>query len=35
MYVQHSQDPQPLPEGLIKQTVANAHAALDKAPNLH
>ena len=35
MYVQHSQDPQPLPEGLIEQTVANAHAALDKAPNLH
>ena len=26
---------QPLPEGLIEQTVANAHAALDKAPNLH
>lgn len=35
MYVQHSQNPQPLPEGLIEQTVANAHAALDKAPNLH
>ena len=35
MYVQHSQEPQPLPEGLIEQTVANAHAALDKAPNLH
>lgn len=35
MYVQHSQDPQPLPDGLIEQTVANAHAALDKAPNLH
>ncbi len=35
MYVQHSRDPQPLPEGLIEQTVANAHAALDKAPNLH
>lgn len=35
MYVQHSQDPQPLPEGLIEQTVANAHAVLDKAPNLH
>ena len=35
MYVQHSQEPQPLPEGLIAQTVANAHAALDKAPNLH
>ena len=35
MYVQHSQKPQPLPEGLIEQTVANAHAALDKAPNLH
>ena len=35
MYVQHSQDPQPLPEGLIEQTVANAHATLDKAPNLH
>lgn len=35
MYVQHSQEPQPLPEGLIERTVANAHAALDKAPNLH
>ena len=35
MYVQHSQNPQPLPEGLIEQTVANAHAALDKALNLH
>ena len=35
MYVQHSQNPQPLPEGLIEQTVANAHAALDQAPNLH
>ena len=35
MYVQHSQEPRPLPEGLIEQTVANAHAALDKAPNLH
>lgn len=35
MYVQHSQNPQPLPEGLIEQTVANAHATLDKAPNLH
>lgn len=35
MYVQHSQNPQPLPEDLIEQTVANAHAALDKAPNLH
>ena len=35
MYVQHSQNPQPLPEGMIEQTVANAHAALDKAPNLH
>lgn len=35
MYVQHSRNPQPLPEGLIEQTVANAHAALDKAPNLH
>ena len=35
MYAQHSQNPQPLPEGLIEQTVANAHAALDKAPNLH
>ena len=35
MYVQHSQNPQPLPEGLIEQTVVNAHAALDKAPNLH
>ena len=35
MYVQHSENPQPLPEGLIEQTVANAHAALDKAPNLH
>lgn len=35
MYVQHSQEPQALPEGLIEQTVANAHAALDKAPNLH
>ena len=35
MYVQHNQEPQPLPEGLIEQTVANAHAALDKAPNLH
>ena len=35
MYVQHSEEPQPLPEGLIEQTVANAHAALDKAPNLH
>lgn len=35
MYVQHSQNPRPLPEGLIEQTVANAHAALDKAPNLH
>ena len=35
MYVQHSQEPRPLPEGLIEQTVANAHAGLDKAPNLH
>ena len=35
MYVQHCENPQPLPEGLIEQTVAKAHETLDKAPNLH
>ena len=35
MYVQHSENPQPLPDGLIEQTVAKAHETLDKAPNLH
>ena len=35
LYVQHSADPQPLPDGLIEQTVQAAHDALDKAPNLH
>lgn len=35
MYVRHSETPQPLPDGLIEQTVAAAHTALDKAPNLH
>ena len=31
----HSENPQPLPDGLIEQTVAKAHETLDKAPNLH
>lgn len=35
MYVQHCENPQPLPESLIEQTVAKAHETLDKAPNLH
>jgi len=35
MYVQHCENPQPLPEGLIEQTVAKAHETLDKAPNVH
>ncbi len=35
MYVQHCDHPQPLPQGLIEQTVTAAHTALDKAPNLH
>ncbi|MCI6249330.1 TlyA family RNA methyltransferase [bacterium] len=35
MYVQHCDQPQPLPQGLIEQTVTAAHTALDKAPNLH
>ena len=35
LYVQHSQDPQPLPQGLIEEVVAKAHETLDKAPNLH
>lgn len=35
LYVRHSDAPQPLPEGLIETTVAAAHDALDKAPNLH
>ena len=30
-----TENPQPLPEGLIEQTVAKAHETLDKAPNLH
>ena len=32
MYVQHCDHPQPLPQGLIEQTVTAAHTALDKAP---
>ena len=35
MYVQHCDQPQPLPQGWIEQTVTAAHTALDKAPNLH
>lgn len=35
LYVQHSEEPQPLPAGLIEKTVAAAHEALDKTPNLH
>ena len=35
MYVQHCENPQPLPESLIEQTVAKAHETLDRAPNLH
>ena len=30
LYVRHCEEPAPLPEGLIEQTVAAAHAALDK-----
>lgn len=30
LYVRHCEEPVPLPEGLIEQTVAAAHAALDK-----
>ena len=30
VYVRHCEEPVPLPEGLIEQTVAAAHAALDK-----
>ena len=30
LYVRHCEKPAPLPEGLIEQTVAAAHAALDK-----
>ena len=35
MYVCHTESPEPLPDGLIEQTVAAAHETLDKAPNLH
>ena len=35
LFVQHCENPQPLPEGVIEQVVAAAHAALDKTPNLH
>ena len=35
LYVQHSEAPQPLPEGRIAEVVSAAHTALDKAPNLH
>nr|WP_317401584.1 TlyA family RNA methyltransferase [uncultured Gemmiger sp.] len=35
LFVRHDADPKPLPDGLIEQTVAAAHEALDKAPNLH
>ena len=35
MYVQHCEEPQPLPEGLIEKVVAASHETLDKAPNLH
>ena len=35
LFVRHDPDPKPLPEGMIEQTVAAAHEALDKAPNLH
>ena len=35
MYVQHCEEPQPLPEGLIEKVVAASHKTLDKAPNLH
>lgn len=30
LFVRHDPDPKPLPDGLIEQTVAAAHAALDK-----
>lgn len=35
LYVQHSQTPEPLPDGQIEMVVRAAHDALDKAPNLH
>ena len=35
LFVQHCETPQPLPDGVIEQVVAAAHAALDKTPNLH
>lgn len=35
LYVQHSNAPQPLPEGLIEQTVAAAHTVLDKTRSTH
>lgn len=35
MFVRREETPRPLPDGLIEQTVAAAHAALDKTPNLH
>ena len=35
LYVQHSDTPQPLPEGKIQEVVKAAHDTLDKAPNLH
>ena len=35
LFVRHDPAPQPLPPGLVEQTVAAAHAALDKAPDLH
>ncbi|MGN0983571.1 MAG: TlyA family RNA methyltransferase [Gemmiger sp.] len=35
LYVQHSEEPKPLPEGLVEATVQAAHETLDKAPNLH
>ena len=35
LFVQHCETPQPLPDGVIAQVVAAAHAALDKTPNLH
>ena len=35
LYVQHSEKPQPLPQGRIEEVVRAAHEMLDKAPNLH
>ena len=35
LYVQHCENPQPLPDGLIEKVVATSHETLDKTPNHH